>query len=61
MRKCENCHYWRGEEIDGFRACYWPRPTLPFWADIDEGDDHADWTLPDQGRHCPTFTQREEP
>jgi hypothetical protein len=62
-KSCGTCGRWGkpADESGGFRPCLWLRPVdLPFWASIDEGDDHADWTAADQGRRCPAWIAEEE-
>jgi hypothetical protein len=40
--------------MDYSKQCGWPYPNLPFWASIDEGREHANWTHATDGRRCPT-------
>lgn len=53
---CGTCRHWaKGKGVDVSGSCEWPQPDVPFWATIDNGSDHADWTVASDGRRCPTF------
>lgn len=58
MKKCcGTCEHWSGPENAGLRLCEWPKPPMPFWAIIDEGNDHADWTSKDDGKRCDVWEE----
>ena len=60
--RCGDCARWgtEADESGGFRPCLWTRPVMPFWANLDEGSDHDDWTTADQGRGCQIFERKDE-
>jgi len=59
-KSCGTCRLWQGEEIDQLRQCAFTPAALPFWASIDTGSDHADWTAAGDGRRCATYEPLQE-
>lgn len=55
-KQCGNCGFWnRDVGDDEFKLCDWKSPELPFWASIDEGSDHNNYTRETDGRGCRTW------
>jgi hypothetical protein len=60
---CGLCQRWApaSQEIGGgYRECRWPRPSVPFWAQIEGAAYHDGFTRATDGRRCPTFASRED-
>lgn len=57
---CGNCKFWTDIGVEESKLCGWEPLDLPFWASINEGADHDNYTLATDGYRCKTWKQKND-